>query len=106
MGWEHWPESIVFLDSDKLGTQYRNDIFVGAVHKSRIYHFDLNNERNDLVLPESVVGKFVENSPNRVVEDIVFGGGFGGITDLTVGPDGYIYVVSIGQGKVFRILPK
>jgi aldose sugar dehydrogenase len=96
--------SIVFLDSDKLGTQYRNDIFVGAVHSSRIYHFDLNSERNDLVLPESVVPKFVENSPNRVVEDIIFGGGFGGITDLTVGPDGYLYVVSIGQGKVFRIL--
>jgi glucose/arabinose dehydrogenase len=97
--------SIVFLDTDKLGTEYRNDIFVGAVHNSRIYHFDLNSERNDLVIPETVVAKFVENSPTQVDENIVFGDDFGGITDLTVGPDGYLYVVSIGQGKVFRISP-
>jgi glucose/arabinose dehydrogenase len=97
--------SIIFLNSDKLGTQYRNDIFVSDVHNGRIYHFKLNNERDDLVLPEALAGKFVESPLNLGAEDIVFGDGFGGITDLTVGPDGYLYVVSIGQGKVFRILP-
>ncbi len=98
--------SIVFLDSDKLGTQSRNDIFVGDAHNGRIYHFKLNNERNDVVLPEILAGKIIENPVNLGAEDIVFGDGFGGITDLTVGPDGYLYVVSIGQGKVFRILPQ
>jgi glucose/arabinose dehydrogenase len=98
--------SIVFLDSDKLGTQYRNDIFVGDAHNGRIYHFKLNNERNDVVLPEILAGKIIENPVNLGAEDIVFGDGFGGITDLTVGPDGYLYVVSIGQGKIFRILPQ
>jgi len=98
--------SIVFLESDKLGTQYRNDIFVGDAHNGRLYHFKLNNERNDVVLPEILAGKIIENPVNLGAEDIVFGDGFGGITDLTVGPDGYLYVVSIGQGKVFRILPQ
>lgn len=97
--------SIIFLDNNKLGTEYRNDIFVGAVHSSRIYHFDLNSERNDLVIPETVVDKFIKNSPTYVDQNIVFADDFGGITDLTVGPDGYLYVVSIGQGKVFRIMP-
>lgn len=97
--------SIIFLDNNKLGTEYRNDIFVGAVHSSRIYHFDLNSERNDLVIPETVVDKFIKNSPTYVDGNIVFADDFGGITDLTVGPDGYMYVVSIGQGKVFRIMP-
>ena len=97
--------SIIFLDSDQLGTEYRNDIFVGAVHSSRIYHFDLNSQRNDLVIPNTVVDKFIENSPVYVDKNIVFAYDFGGITDLTVGPDGYLYVVSIGQGKVFRIMP-
>jgi aldose sugar dehydrogenase len=97
--------SIIFLDNNKLGTEYRNDIFVGAVHSSRIYHFDLNSERNDLVIPETVVDKFIKNSPTYVDKNIVFADDFGGITDLTVGPDGYLYVVSIGQGKVFRIMP-
>jgi hypothetical protein len=31
------------------------------------------------------------------------GSGFGGISDLDVGPDGALYVVSIGAGSVFRI---
>ena len=39
-------------------------------------------------------------------DDVIFGDGFGGVTDLTVGPDGYLYVVSIGQGKIFRIMPE
>jgi glucose/arabinose dehydrogenase len=98
--------SIIFLDSDKLGAQYKDDIFVGDVHNGRIYHFKLNNERNDLLLPESLAGKFIQNPVNPGAEDIVFGDGFSGVTDLTVGPDGYLYVVSIGQGKVYRILPK
>jgi glucose/arabinose dehydrogenase len=98
--------SLIFLDSEKLGTQYRNDMFVGDVHNGRIYHFKLNDERNDLLLPKALAGKFIENPTNSGAEDILFGAGFGGITDLTVGPDGYLYIVSIGQGKVFRILPK
>jgi glucose/arabinose dehydrogenase len=98
--------SIIFLDSDKLGAEYKNDIFVGDVHNGRIYHFKLNNERNDLLLPQSLAGKFIENPPNPGAEDIVIGDGFSGVTDLTAGPDGYLYVVSIGQGKVYRILPK
>jgi hypothetical protein len=97
--------SIVFLDTDKFGTGYKNDIFVGSVHSSRIYHFNLNSERNDLVLTETTASRFIINSPTQIDQTIVFADDFGGITDLTVGPDGYLYVVSIGQGKVFRILP-
>jgi glucose/arabinose dehydrogenase len=98
--------SLIFLNSDKLGTQYRNDMFVGDVHNGRIYHFDLNTARSDLVLPDSLSKSFISN-PNTVgIQEIIFGEGFGGITDLTVGPDGYLYVVSIGQGKIFRIMPQ
>jgi aldose sugar dehydrogenase len=108
LAWAHSTglTSLVFLDSDKLGTQYRNDMFVGDAHNGRLYHFKLNNERNDLILPKAVEEKFIENPINSGAEDIVFGSGFGGVTDLSVGPDGYLYVVSIGQGKIFRILPK
>ena len=98
--------SLIFLNSDKLGTQYRNDMFVGDVHNGRIYHFKLNNDRTELVLPNSLESKFLTSLYVTGMDKILFGQGFGGITDLTVGPDGYLYVVSIGQGKIFRILPK
>jgi hypothetical protein len=33
------------------------------------------------------------------LEDIIFGHGFGGITDIKIGPyDGYIYVLSLDRG--------
>jgi glucose/arabinose dehydrogenase len=98
--------AIIFLNSDKLGDQYRNDIFVGSVHNGHIYHFKLNQERNDLLLPRGLAQRYIQNPINVGAEDVVFGSGFGGVTDLTVGPDGYIYVVSIGQGKIFRIMPE
>ena len=98
--------SIVFLDSDKLGQDYKNDIFVGSVHNGQIYHFKLNNERNDLTLPQALTKRYIQNPVNTGAEEVVFAGGLGGITDLTVGPDGNLYVVSISEGKIFRILPK
>jgi glucose/arabinose dehydrogenase len=98
--------SLIFLNSDKLGTQYRNDMFVSDVHNGRIYHFKLNSERTEIVLPNSLESKLLTSLDEPDMNEILFGRGFGGITDLTVGPDGYFYVVSIGQGKIFRILPQ
>lgn len=98
--------SLTFLNSDKLGTQYRNDMFVSDAHNGRIYHFKLNSDRTEFVLPQSLESKLITSLFEPDMNEILFGRGFGGITDLTVGPDGYLYVVSIGQGKIFRILPK
>ncbi len=97
--------SLIFLNSDKLGTQYRNDMFVSDVHNGRIYHFKLNSDRTELILPNSLESKLLTSLNAPAINEILFGRGFGGITDLTVGPDGYLYVVSIGQGQIFRILP-
>lgn len=97
--------SVIFLNSDKLGSQYRNNMFVSDVHNGRIYHFKLNSDRTELALPRSLESKTVTSLFAPDMKEILFGHGFGGITDLTVGPDGYLYVVSIGQGKIFRILP-
>ena len=99
------PTALKFLHSDKLGAQYQNDMFVGDVHNGRLYHFDLNQDRTALVLPEALAGKVIETPNSPGLEQIIFGQGFAGITDVEVGPDGYLYVVSIGQGKIFRIIP-
>lgn len=105
-----WPKStgltaLVFLNSDKLGTQYENDMFVGNAHNGRLYHFKLSEDRNDLDLPKILSSRHVQN-PAALGPDVVFGDGFVSVTDLTVGPDGYLYIVSIGEGKIFRIMPK
>ncbi len=104
--WAHniGPTSIKFINSDKLGKRYQNDILVGDVHSGNIYHFNLNKKRTELILGEKLSDKVVQTV--RENERIKFGEGFGGISDLEVGPDGYVYVVSIGQGKIYRIIPE
>jgi aldose sugar dehydrogenase len=97
------PTAVKFLNSDKLGMQYVNDMYVGDVHNGWIYHFDLNEDRTDLILDGLLADK-IAHTPEEMQETI-FGEGFGGITDLEVGPDGYLYVVSIGQGAIYRIVP-
>ena len=96
------PTAVKFLGSDKLGVEYENDMFVADVHKGNIYHFELNDERTDLEL-DGVLEDRVANTDDEL-EGIIFGRDFGGITDMEVGPyDGCMYIVSITQGKIFKI---
>jgi glucose/arabinose dehydrogenase len=97
------PTAVKFLDSTNLGTTYENDMFVGDVHNGRIYHFDLTSDRKDLILPQELLSRVIEKPSSPGVSSIVFGEGFGGITDLEVGPDGNLYVVSIGLGSIYQI---
>jgi aldose sugar dehydrogenase len=107
--------SLKFLNSDKLGKQYENDIFVADIHNGNIYHFDLNEPRTGLLLKGNLEDK-VANS-RKETSSSVFATGFSGITDIQVGPDGYLYVLSFfersksdrqhyyGYGTLFRIVP-
>ena len=99
------PTSVAFLNTDKYGSNYQNDMFVGDVHNGRIYHFDLTQDRTHLMLNGPLASKLIKNSKMEGLNQIIFGEGFGGITDIKVGPDGYLYVLSIGLGKIFKIIP-
>ena len=92
--------SIKFLDSDKLGKDYQNDLFVGDVSRGNLYHFDLNEERNQLLL-DGLLHDRVANNQDEL-QKVILAHGFNGITDIEVGPDGYLYVVSLA-GSIFRI---
>jgi aldose sugar dehydrogenase len=104
------PTSIKFLNSDKLGKEYENDIFVGDILNGNIYHFDLNKERTDLLFPtESPYSdKIVSSNETRLTDEIVFAEGFGGVTDIEIGPkDGYLYILTFEdrEGAIYRIVP-
>jgi glucose/arabinose dehydrogenase len=36
---------------------------------------------------------------------VLFGSGFNSITDIKTGPDGLLYVLSYGDGNIYRISP-
>jgi hypothetical protein len=39
-----------FVNSDKLGAAHVNDMFVGDIVNGRIYHFEFNQDRIELIL--------------------------------------------------------
>jgi aldose sugar dehydrogenase len=94
--------SIKFFNSDKLGIQYKNDIFVGDINNGNLYNFDLNKDRRQLDLRGVLSDKLANNMEE--LDEIIFANGFGGITDIEVGPDGYLYVLSYGDGTIYKIV--
>jgi aldose sugar dehydrogenase len=100
------PTALKFLDSTKYGAGYQNDLFLGDVHAGNLYHFSLNEDRTELLLPQPLIDRIADTDTESNSEAIVFATGFAGISDIEVSPyDGYMYVVSLGQGKIFKILP-
>lgn len=99
------PTAIKFFNSDKLGGQYENDLFVADVIYGRIYHFDLNSARTELILKGHLEDKKSDTDKEAELQDLIFGKIDGGVTDLEINPyDGYLYVVAYGQGKIFKIV--
>jgi aldose sugar dehydrogenase len=92
-----------FLNSAALGPQYENDLFVGDINHGRLYHFDLNQDRTGLVLEGVLEDKVAANVGE--LNSVILGTGFRSVTDIEVGPDGYLYILMFGPGKIFRIVP-
>jgi glucose/arabinose dehydrogenase len=102
------PTAIKFFNSDKLGKQYENDIFVGDIINGNIYQFELDQQRTGLLLsPNGPLADKVVSSYDKKFDEIIFGKGFGGITDILIGPDdGDMYILTFDktQGTIYRIV--
>jgi glucose/arabinose dehydrogenase len=97
------PTALKFLDTEKLGSEYKNNILVGDINFGNIYYFKLNQDRNSLDLDKGLIDKIAQTEEE--LSAVVFGHGFGGITDLEVGPDGFLYVLVYDKsdGRIYRI---
>jgi hypothetical protein len=90
-----------------MGEQYEIDMFDGDV-KCDIYHFKLDGDRMNLLLNGMLEDKVANDFSE--VQDSIFAQFPGIITDLKVGPDGYLYVLLYQLrdqkgGGLFRIVP-
>lgn len=101
------PTALIFLETDKLGAEYKNDILVGSVERGIIYHFPVTDDRKSLSLTDDLADLVFNKKDNA--SQIIFGQNFGIVTDMEVGPDGYLYVVSgdrgTDKGAIYRIVP-
>jgi aldose sugar dehydrogenase len=110
-----WVESfgitdIEFLNSQKLGQRYANNIFVGDITQGNLYFFEVNENRNGLnfnTQSHPGLSDLVADTDDES-SSIILGTGFTGITDIQTGPDGFLYVLThdreTGDGNLYRIV--
>jgi glucose/arabinose dehydrogenase len=98
------PTAIRFLDSDKYPVQYKDDLFVGDTNNGYLYHFDLNKDRTSLKLNNILQDKVAND--NKELQKVTIGTGFGMITDMEIGPDGYLYILSEHDNmvRIFKVV--
>ena len=100
------PTSVLFIHTDNLGAKYKDNMFVGSVKNGTIFNFPLDQNRTHLVLTGPLADKTADN--NQETGSVTFGRNFGIITDLQIGPDGNLYVLSNYKhdGTVFKVSAK
>ncbi|MFX0212212.1 MAG: PQQ-dependent sugar dehydrogenase [Candidatus Hodarchaeota archaeon] len=95
--------SLEFQTSPKLGKQYLHDMFVGDTNEGYLYHFELNEQRDGLQFTTPGLTTDLVADNKQELEEIIFGQGFGTITDIETGPDGWLYICSYSQGAIYRV---
>ena len=118
------PTALTFLDSKKYGEDFENDMLVSDFNYGNVYRFDLNKDRTGLSLTGSLSDK-IASKDDQSLRNIILAQAPGGITDIQIGPDGYIYILSLDvevsdcdiyaagclvhgggiRGAIFRIVP-
>jgi len=96
------PTGIVFIDSCRWKHDIRFDCLVGAVTNGKLYRLEPNAERTGFALTGGLADLVLDTADDSAQID--WGEGFGAVTDLKFGPDGYLYVVSIA-GAIYRVRP-
>jgi len=110
--WEYTvgPSAVKFYNSTHLGQKYLNDMFVGNVNEQALYHFELSDDRRELDL-EGNEDKIVKEPTE--FESYKLGERFGRISDIEIGPDNNLYILSHKWnedpskrfGTIYRIVP-
>lgn len=102
---------IEFIDSPTYGDRYRNNILAGDITHGNLYFLKVDNNRTGLILDNPEIQGDLVVDGEEELEDITLGSGFGGITDIETGPDGFLYILTFdqdsdGAGGIYRISPK
>ncbi len=100
------PSDVKFLDSERYGSEYKNDLFVGDANYGNIYDFNLDSNRQHLYLEGALLDKIANNT--NELKGVIFANGFGKVADMEIGPDGLLYVLSTQKHltNIYRIIPK
>jgi len=107
------PTGLEFVNTDNF-SKYEGDLIVASCNFGNLFKFELNEQRNGFSINaphlQDLVANYVTLDNNQKntesMDDILFGDGFGCLTDIEFGPDGNMYLVSISDNMIYTISPK
>jgi glucose/arabinose dehydrogenase len=105
------PAGVGFHRGRALGSQYENDLFVGAARTTleggQIWHFNLTGNRRAIAVDDPRLADRVADNTGKFEitesETLLFGRNFGVGTDIETGPNGNLFVVSLSDGAIYEI---
>ncbi len=108
------PAGIGFLTGRALGPQYDGDLFVGAARTTLeggyLFHFNITGNRQKVGVDDArLEDRVADNNAKFDItesESLLFGRNFGVGTDVQMGPNGNLYVVSLDRGVIYEVFRK
>jgi glucose/arabinose dehydrogenase len=100
---------IEFYDSDRLGDDYTNNIFVSDANNGDLYFFEVNEDRSGLEFENPGIEEDLVASNENERTAVAFATDFpSSITEVETGPDGYLYLLTYHptMGTLLRIVPQ
>jgi glucose/arabinose dehydrogenase len=95
--------ALCFLDSKRFPPDLRGALLVGEAVNGQLYRFDLDTTRTRFALSGPLADLVADDDGER---DLVrFGTGFGIVTEMHMGPDGYVWLANLHGGTIRRIRP-
>jgi len=98
-----------FYNSTTLGAKFSNNIFIGDINAGDLYFFKMDDNRSGVRIDPLTLGHTdLSDSVADLQDDlspVLFARGFSGrITDVETGPDGYLYILTYSDGRIYRIV--
>jgi len=98
-----------FYNSSRLGNKFSNNIFVGGINAGDLYFFKIDDNRTGIRIDPSMSGHTdLTDSiadPQDDLSPALFARGFiCRITDIETVSDGYVYVLTYSDGRLYRIV--
>jgi len=98
--------AIVFPYGSALGARYDDLALVGDSQTGKLFAFPLDPARRAFDFSDFPALQDLVADDESETDLLTWATGFGIVTDLEVGEDGSLYVVSFTEGAIFRILPR
>jgi len=105
------PGSIGFLTGSGLGAAYAGSLFVGAARTTLeggyLFRFGMSGDRMNFDLGDPALQDLVADNLDKFglteSQSLLFGSGFGVVTDIQTGPNGNLFLVSLSDGAIYEI---